>query len=86
MKPIDFPQSIKVLQKPSKMTDKECLPLPVWSDGKKCVSCWKPSFIERLKILFTGKVWLGVVSGATQPPVFVSGEAVFVKPSMMKRI
>jgi hypothetical protein len=85
MKPIDFPQSTKVLQKPSEMTDKECSPLPVWSDGKQCVSCWKTSFIERLKILFTGKVWLGVMSGMTQPPVFVSGESVFVKPSIKAR-
>lgn len=71
MKPIYFPQSTKELQKNG------CLPLPVWSDGKQCVSCWKPTFIERLKILFTGKVWLGVVSGTTQPPVFVSGVPVF---------
>ncbi|NDV63774.1 hypothetical protein D0T60_00675 [Bacteroides sp. 224] len=61
------------------MTDEECSPLHVWSDGTQCVSCWKPSFIERLKILFTGKIWLGVVSGITQPPVYVSGESVFCK-------
>jgi hypothetical protein len=85
MKPIDFPQSTKVLQKPSSMTEKECSLLPVWSDGEKCVSCWKPSFIERLKILFTGKVWIGVLSGNTQPPIFVSGEHVFVRPSIKAR-
>lgn len=79
MKPIDFPQSTKVLQKPSTMSDKECSPLHVWSDGKQCVSCWKPSFIERLKVLFTGKIWLGVMSGNTQPPVFVVGNNIFVK-------
>lgn len=86
MKPIDFPQSTKVLQKPSTMTDEECSPLHVWSDGKQCVSCWKPSFIERLKILFTGKVWLGVLSGETQPPVFLSGERVFVRKPKNARI
>ncbi len=85
MKPIDFPQSTKVLQKPSEMTDKECSPLPVWSDGRQCVSCWKPTLIERLKIMFTGKVWLGVVSGTTQPPVFLSGELPFVKPPIKAR-
>ena len=79
MKPIDFPQSTKVLQRPSMMTESECSPLHVWCDGKQCVSCWKPSFIERLKILFTGKIWLGVMSGNTQPPVFMSGESVFKK-------
>lgn len=77
MKPIDFKQSTKVLQKPSTMTDNECASLHVWSDGNQCVSCWKPTFKERLNILFGGKVWLGVLSGGTQPPVFVSGLNVF---------
>lgn len=86
MKPIDFKQSTKVLQRPSTMTDAECASLHVWSDGKQCVSCWKPSVMERLKILFYGKVWLGVNSGGTQPPVFVSGHAVFNKPSLKARI
>lgn len=85
MKPIDFPQSTKVLQRPSSMTESECSPLHVWSDGKQCVSCWKPSFVERLKILFTGKVWIGVLSGGTQPPIFVSGEQVFAKQSKKDR-
>ena len=67
MKPIDFPQSTKVLQKPSTMSDKECSSLHVWSDGKQCVSCWKPTFKERMNILFGGKVWLGVLSGKTHP-------------------
>lgn len=86
MKPIDFPQSTKVLQKPSTMTDDECSSLHVWNDGKQCVSCWKASFKERLNVLFTGKVWLGVMSGKTQPPVFVAGEPVFEKPSIKARI
>lgn len=86
MKPIDFPQSTKVLQKPSTMSDKECSSLHVWNDGKQCVSCWKPTFKERINILFGGKVWLGVLSGKTQPPVFVSGEAVFNKQPLKDRI
>lgn len=86
MKPIDFPQSTKVLQKPSTMSDKECSSLHVWNDGKQCVSCWKPTFKERINILFGGKVWLGVLSGKTQPPVFVSGEMVFEKAPLKARI
>lgn len=68
------------------MTDKECASLHVWSDGNQCVSCWKPTFKERLNILFGGKVWLGVLSGKTQPPVFVSGEQIFYKPNFMARL
>lgn len=86
MKPIDFPQSTKVLQKPSTMSDNECSSLHVWNDGKQCVSCWKPTFKERMNILFGGKVWLGVLSGKTQPPVFVSGEMVFRKAPLKARI
>lgn len=86
MKPIDFPQPTKVLQKPSTMSDNECSSLHVWNDGKQCVSCWKPTFKERMNILFGGKVWLGVLSGKTQPPVFVSGEMVFEKAPLKARI
>ena len=86
MKPIDFPQSTKVLQKPATMSDNECSSLHVWNDGKQCVSCWKPTFKERMNILFGGKVWLGVLSGKTQPPVFVSGEMVFEKAPLKARI
>ena len=77
MKPIDFEQSTKVLQKPGTLSDSQCSALPVWCDGKQCVSCWKPSIKERIKILFGGNVWLGVMSGKTQPPVFVTGERVW---------
>lgn len=86
MKPIDFPQSTKVLQKPEKMLDTDCQPLPIWSDGKECVSCWKPTFKERVRILFTGKVWLSVLSGRTQPPVFITGNNFFVRPPFFARV
>ena len=86
MKPIDFPQSTKVLQRPSTMTEQECQSLHVWSDGKQCVSCWKLSFKERLNVLFNGKVWLGVLSGKSQPPVFLSGECVFGKAPLKERM
>lgn len=39
-----------------------------------------------MNILFGGKVWLGVLSGKTQPPVFVSGEMVFGKAPLKARI
>lgn len=77
MKPINFPQATKVLQRPSKMTEKECHSLHVWNDGRQCVSCWRPTITERFKIFFGGNVWLGVLSGKTQPPVFIEGDNVF---------
>lgn len=86
MKPIDFPQSTKVLQRPETMTDAECTSLHVWNDGKQCISCWKPSAWERIKILFGQNLWLGVCSGKTQPPVFIAAEPVFEKAPAKDRI
>ena len=73
MKPIAFPQATKTLQKPMSMTDEECSPLPVFTDGTQCISCWRPSWRERLAILFFGRVWCAVLSGQTQPPVWLMG-------------
>lgn len=86
MKPIDFPQSTKVLQRPENMLDEECKPLPIWSDGKQCVSCWRPTLKERVRILMSGKVWLGVAAGNTQPPVYITGETPFVLPPFFARV
>lgn len=86
MKPIDFKQSTKVLQRSADMTNDECSSLHVWSDGMQCVSCWKPSLSERISLVFGGKVWLGVASGSTQPPVFLSGKNVFKGASAFLRI
>ena len=86
MKPINFKEATKVLQRPSTMTDAECASLHVWSDGKQCVSCWKPSVGERVRILFGGKVYLGVKGGGTQPPVFVTAESPFFRPPFFARV
>ena len=86
MKPIDFKQSTKVLQRSSDMTDDECAALPVWSDGMQCVSCRKLSLSERISLVFGGKVWLGVASGSTQPPVFLSVRNVFKGVSPFPRV
>ena len=80
MKPIHFEESNKDLLKPKGMTDKECGSLPVYTDGVTCISCWKASLLDRIKLLFCGKVWLGVMSGETQPPVWLKIEkTAFIK-------
>lgn len=86
MKPIEFEQATKILSAPGGMTPGECGSLPVWSDGKELISCWRPSFKERLRILFTGKVWLSVLGGQTQPPVFLTGEYIFIRPPFWARV
>jgi hypothetical protein len=71
MKPLKFPQAEVSLRRPSTMTDAECAPLPVFRDGRTCLSCWKMSWRERFSALFFGRAWLWVHFGDTQPPVSI---------------
>lgn len=71
MKAIKFKQANKNLLKPDSMTDEECSSLWVFTDGRQCVSCWKLNLKQRLSALFFGRVWLSVLSGYTQPPVWL---------------
>jgi len=86
MVPIDFKESTKVLGKPSSASTEECGSLPVYGDGKQCMSCWKASWQERLYMLFTGKVWIGVVSGSTQPPIYAICKHPFAKIPFVIRV
>lgn len=74
MEPQKFEEANRNLLKPQGMTDEECGSLPIWTDGKECISCWKMTWRERLSALFFGKVWLSVYSGQTQPPVWLRAE------------
>lgn len=71
MKPIKFKQANKNLLKPDSMTDEECSSLWVHTDGKQCLSCWKLNFKQRISALIFGKVWMCILSGSTQPPVWL---------------
>lgn len=81
MKPIEFKEQSKVLGKPESMTDEECSSLPVYSDGAQCVSCWKLSDEEIKLISETGCMYVGVLSGSTQPPIWLTVESPFVRKS-----
>jgi hypothetical protein len=74
MKPLPFKEKTKTLSKPDSMADEQCSSLDVYCDGEQCISCWRPSWKERLSILLFGKVWLSVLFGETQPPVWITGE------------
>lgn len=73
MKPIDFPERNIVYGE----GQKEYQPLYAYTNKAKhiegdkiiyddpqgnTVACWKLSFIERLRLLFTGKVWVCLLS------------------------
>jgi hypothetical protein len=74
MKPINFPESNKTLLKPKDMTDDECGSLPVFCNGKECVSLWELTWKEVLQVLIHRHIWVYVFSGHTQPPISLSTE------------
>ena len=69
MKPIVFEEQTQVLGKPNSMSDEECGSLPVLQINGQCISCWELSPEEIKLVVETGKLWIGVYSGMSQPPV-----------------
>lgn len=49
--------------------------LYTFTNGYCSVSCWQLSPAEIAEINRTGRVFVSVLSGRTQPPLFVGGEA-----------
>jgi len=77
MRPVPFCESNGTLTAPVGM--KDCGDLPVHRDGAHCISCWQLSAAERLRLLFTGRVWLWVFAGSTHPPIAIEARFPFVK-------
>jgi hypothetical protein len=78
MKPIKFPQQNITYTKPEGMTDEECSSLPAFQYEGQIISCWEMSFKERIKVLFTGVIWFGVLAHR-QPPIWLDVNTPFVK-------
>ena len=61
MKPIEFPEVNCTYAK----DQPEYLPLPVFKSAEphgECISCWELTWRERIKLLFTGKMWLSMLT------------------------
>ena len=62
MKPIEFPEQNVVFAK----DQPEYLPLPAFHNKEskegEVISCWKATWKERFKFLFTGKLWINELS------------------------
>lgn len=79
MKPIDFKEANKTLSAPNGMSS--VLPLRVRSTNSECTSLWRVSMKERLRLLFTGRIWCHVMSfTGTQPPISLSVKKDFITP------
>ncbi len=82
MKPVNFRHANKHLQPSGKEYSENVSsvqPLPIWTDGEQCLSCWQMSWRERLSALIFGRVWLAVLTGHTQPPAFVTAAKEYLK-------
>lgn len=54
MKPIEFPEQNIVLGK----DQPQYQPLPAYRGDDQVITCWQLSLRDRIKLLFTGKLWL----------------------------
>lgn len=57
MRPIEFPEANAMFAEES-----EYLPLPAWTDESEVVHCWRGTWRDRLRFLFTGKMWVHVLT------------------------
>ena len=74
--PIRFPEANFVWKGwEADETRDEVLDLHSYKDESQTISCWKMTFKERLKVLFSGNVWLHVIGH--QPPVAVTADLPF---------
>jgi hypothetical protein len=61
MKPVVFKHANRVYGE----NQSEYQPLPALSledEQGHVVSCWKLSFLERIKLLFTGRIWMSLMT------------------------
>jgi len=79
VKPVHFPEANRLLGPPLGVSRDECGDLHTFNANGVSVSCWAMTWRDRLRALVTGRVWLHVWSGPTQPPVAVSTETPFVR-------
>lgn len=87
MKPIIFKHQNVVFAK----DQPEYVPLPalkIDSDNGEDITCWGLTFKERLKILFTGKVWMSLMTfnrPLTPSYLSVNREEVYYHPDDDKK-
>ena len=75
MAPVKFDECNVVLCE----NDPDYKPLPILrqqsADGVEVISCWKLSLVDRIKVLFTGRVWVDVFTAKGSPqPIILSAD------------
>ena len=77
MKPVSFrEQNIVYCSQPGE--EDEVGDLPAYLGDDQVISCWSVGPLERLLLLFTGRLWFGV-KGNAQPPVWLCVKRPFTR-------
>lgn len=73
-KPIDWEGANKTLNPPKGYEQEQVISMRIFSNGVVCVSKWKLSQQAIDEINNTGCLFVSLISGNTQPPVFIGSE------------
>ncbi len=80
MRPVAFPEANCVLTAPE--GSQGVLPLTVYrDDAGHLVSMWRPTWRERLSVLFYGKIWLHFFGARTHSPVLLTATSDYLQPA-----
>ena len=72
--PIEFNGSNRILQPPKGYDKEQVTPMHIFTNGVICVSKWKLSEEALKEVLETGCLFVSLISGHTQPPIFIGSE------------
>lgn len=78
MTPVPFREANTVFKAPAGMEDKVG-DLPAFRGEGQVISCWHLTLWERIKLLFTGRLWFSVI-GTAQPPIWLGVNRPFYRP------
>ncbi len=76
MKPIEFPEQTQIWAE----NQPPYLPLPAYTNDAETISCWALTWRERLKMVFTGRLWLRQMNfGEALQPQAPTADCPFVR-------
>lgn len=78
MKPVPFREQ-NILFKPPEGMEDRVSDLPAFKGEGQVISCWALGLRERIRLLFTGRLWFSVM-GNDQPPIWLGVYRPFVRP------
>lgn len=58
--------------------------LPVFTNGRECISCWQPSWPERFSVLLFGRVWVSAI-GRSLPAMNVEASRTLIESEPSKK-